>query len=69
VVDETVKARNQTKSRVRAKVEHAFGVIKGVFGFTKVRYRGLEKNAHRLFVTCALANIFMVRNHLMRATA
>jgi IS5 family transposase len=69
VVDETVKARNQTKSRVRAKVEHAFGVIKGVFGFTKVRYRGLEKNAHRLFVTCALANIFMVRHHLMRATA
>ena len=35
-------------------VEHAFGVIKGVFHFTKVRYRGLEKNAHRLFVTCAL---------------
>jgi IS5 family transposase len=69
VIDETVKARNQTKSRVRARVEHAFGVIKGVFGFTKVRYRGLEKNAHRLFVTCALANIFMARHHLMRTAA
>ncbi len=67
VVDEQVKARNRTKSSVRAKVEHAFGVIKRVFGFTKVRYRGLEKNAHRLFVTCALANLFMVRHHLLRS--
>ena len=59
VVDEAEKARNRTKSKVRAKVEHCFGVIKRVFGFTKVRYRGLDKNAHRLFVTCALANLFM----------
>ncbi|MFZ6643861.1 IS5/IS1182 family transposase, partial [Undibacterium sp. TC4M20W] len=36
------------------------------FGFTKVRYRGMQKNAHRLFVTCALANLFMVRRRLMR---
>ncbi len=67
VVDETQRAKNRTKSKVRAKVEHAIGVIKRVFGFTKVRYRGLEKNAHRLFVTCALANLFMARHHLMRA--
>ena len=64
VVDEIERARNRTKSRVRAKVEHPFGVIKRVFGFAKVRYRGLEKNAHRLFVTCALANLFMVRRQL-----
>ena len=69
VIDEAEKSRNRTKSRVRAKVEHAFGVIKGVFGFTKVRYRGLEKNAHRLFATCAFANIFMARRHLMRVSA
>ena len=66
VVDEREKARNRTKSKVRAKVEHVFGVIKRVFGFAKVRYRGLEKNAHRLFVTCALANLFMVRHRLLR---
>ena len=66
VVDELEKARNRTKSKVRAKVEHVFGVIKRVFGFAKVRYRGLEKNAHRLFVTCALANLFMVRHRLLR---
>ena len=67
VVDELEKARNRTKSKVRAKVEHVFGVIKRVFGFAKVRYRGLEKNAHRLFVTCALANLFMVRHRLLRS--
>lgn len=65
VVDEAEKARNRTKSRVRAKVEHCFGVIKQVFGFTKVRYRGLDKNAHRLFVTCALANLFLTRHRLL----
>ena len=67
VVDELEKARNRTKSKVRAKVEHVFGVIKRVFGFAKVCYRGLEKNAHRLFVTCALANLFMVRHRLLRS--
>lgn len=66
IVDEVERAKNRTKSRVRARVEHAFGVIKRVFGFTKVRYRGLMKNAHRLAVTCALANIFMVRKRLLR---
>lgn len=57
---------NRRKSSVRAKVEHAFGIIKRVFGFAKVRYRGMTKNAHRLFVTCALANLYMVRRRLMR---
>jgi transposase, IS5 family len=66
VVDEVEKARNRTKSKVRAKVEHSIGVIKRVFGFVRVRYRGLEKNAHRLFVTCALANLFIGRKQLLR---
>ena len=66
VVDEAERARNRTKSKVRARVEHPFGVLKLVFGFVKVRYRGLAKNAHRLFVTCALANLYIVRRHLLR---
>ena len=65
VIDEVERARNRTKSSVRAKVEHAFGVIKRLFGFAKVRYRGLEKNAQRLFVACALANLFMARRYLL----
>jgi IS5 family transposase len=40
-------------------------VIKRVFAFTKVRYRGLAKNATRLFVACALANLFMARRRLL----
>jgi len=44
------KRRNRTKTGVRAKVEHVFGVLKRQSGFTKVRYRGLEKNANHLFV-------------------
>lgn len=65
-VDAHLRARNRTKTRVRAKVEHAIGVIKCVFGFQKVRYRGLAKNRHRLEVTAALANLFMVRRRLLR---
>ena len=68
VVNEVERARNRIKSHIRSRVEHVFGVIKGVFHFTKVRYRGLEKNAHRLFVTCALANLYLVRRRLLRPT-
>jgi IS5 family transposase len=53
VVDEVERAKNRTKSKVRARVEHAIGVIKRVFGFAKVRYRELKKNTDRLLVTCA----------------
>jgi IS5 family transposase len=63
------RASNRTKSKVRAKAEHSIGVVKRVFGFSKVRYRGLAKNANRVFVACALANLFMVRKRLLRATA
>jgi transposase, IS5 family len=66
-IDETIKATNRNKSRVRAKVEHTIGVIKRVFGFQKVRYRGLAKNLHRLEVTAALANLYTVRRRLLTA--
>jgi hypothetical protein len=61
------RGKNRTKSSVRAKVEHPFHVIKRVFGFVKVRYGGLAKNRERLWVTCGLANLFMVRRRLLRA--
>ena len=60
------RARNRNKSKVRAKVEHVFGVMKGQFGFTKVRYKGLAKNAHHLFVSCALVNLVMAKTVLLR---
>ena len=66
-MDEVAWAKNRMKSKVRAKVEHVFQVMKLQFGFVKVRYRGLKKNAHRLFVTCALVNLFVSRKKLLAA--
>ncbi len=68
-IDEQIKACNRRKSSVREKVEHSIGIIKRVFGFQKVRYRGLAKNRHRLEVTAALANLFMARKKLLHARA
>jgi Transposase DDE domain len=48
-VDQVERAKNRTKSTVRSKVEHVFGVMKLKFGFVKLRYRGLKKNANQLF--------------------
>jgi len=57
--------KNRTKSKIRARVEPVFAVMKLMFGFTKVRYRGLAKNAHRLTITAALTNRFMARKRLL----
>jgi IS5 family transposase len=53
---------NWQKSRVRCKVEYAFLVIKRIFHYNKVRYRGLHKNRTQAYTLCALANLYMVRN-------
>ena len=55
----------QIKASVRHKVEHPFRVIKRQFGFAKVRYRGLEKNAAQLVTIFALSNLWMARRKLM----
>ena len=65
LVDEVARAKNRNKSRIRARVEHVFGVIKRLWGFGKVRYVGLHKNATRAFTALALANIFLGRQRLM----
>ena len=64
-VDEAKRAKNRTKSKIRARVEHVFAVVKRLWGFTKVRYRGLSKNASRAFTALALANIYLARHRLM----
>ena len=63
--DEVRRAKNRTKSKVRAKVEHVFAVVKRLWGFTKVRYRGLLKNANRAFTALALANFYLARRRLV----
>lgn len=59
------QAINRTRSRVRARVEYAFNVVKHLWGFTKVRYRGLAKNTARIFTAFALANLYLARRALL----
>jgi IS5 family transposase len=47
----------ELKSKVRSKVGHMFGIMKGIFGFRKVRYRGLKKNLAKPRMIFASANL------------
>jgi len=64
-VDEVERAKNRSKSTVRSKVEHVFAVMKLKFGFVKLHFRGLQKNATQLFAVCALANLYLARKKLL----
>jgi transposase, IS5 family len=57
----------KAKAQVRAKVEHPFHVIKNLFGFRKVRYRGLAKNTAQLHTLFALANLLIAKRRLRPA--
>lgn len=57
----------RAKASVRAKVEHPFRVLKRQFGYTKVRYRGLEKNTAQIVTLFALGNLWLARRRLMGA--
>ena len=57
------RAEQSRQAAVRAKVEHPFLILKRDFGFTKTRYRGLDKNLNHLHV------LFASANWLMRARA
>jgi transposase, IS5 family len=56
---------NRARSRTRARGEHAFRVVKQLWGFAKVRYRGLAKNLARAQTMFALANLYQVRRQLL----
>src|ERR1035437_9897473 len=64
-VDEVEKCKNRTKSRVRAKVEWPFRILKRVFGYTRVRYRGIVKNHHWHLAAFALVNLYQHRRRLI----
>ena len=54
---ETLKAVEKAKASVRAFVEHPFHIVKNLFRYRKVRYRGLAKNGHQLCTLFGLANV------------
>jgi transposase, IS5 family len=64
-VDEDEKRKNRNKSRVRSKVEWPFRILKCVFGYTKVRYRGIVKNHHWHLAAFALVNLYQHRKRLV----
>ncbi len=57
---------NRQASKTRARGEHAFRVVKCQWGYTKVRYRGIAKNAAQLFTLFGLANLYMMRRKLLQ---
>jgi transposase, IS5 family len=63
------KKINRTRSKVRARGEHAFHVVKRLWGFSKVRYRGLAKNTARVYTAFALANLYLARQRLLPSGA
>jgi Transposase and inactivated derivatives, IS5 family len=48
------------KSRIRSKVEYVFLIIKRMFHYRKVRYRGIAKNKSHAYILGACANLFML---------
>jgi IS5 family transposase len=57
----------QIKASIRAKVEHPFHIVKNLFKYKKVSYRGLAKNAARHVMLFALANLVIVKRKLMQS--
>ncbi len=64
-LSEHQRALNRLRSRARARCEHVSHVVKRLWGFAKVRYRGLAKNTSRLFTAFALANLYLLRRRLL----
>ena len=62
-----IKRREREKSSVRAKVEHVFGVVKGLFGYRKTRYKGRRKQTAKLHMMFALANLYLADKRCLTA--
>ena len=63
-IDEVERSKNRNKSKLCARLEHVFAVVKRLWGFAKVRYQGLAKNATRSFVVLGLAKIYLAGQRL-----
>jgi IS5 family transposase len=60
---------NRARSRMRARGEHIYNVVKNLWHFRKVRYRGLAKNTSKVLIIFALANLYLTRKPLRPARA
>ena len=62
---ERVTLEEKRKAQVRARVEHPFWALKCIFGYRKVRFKGLAKNTAHVVTLFALTNLFMARKRLL----
>ncbi|MBC7353242.1 MAG: IS5 family transposase [Thermogutta sp.] len=65
-LSEREKQKNRWKARFRSRVEHVFGVMKHVFGWRKVRFKGIYKNLQYAYAVAACVNIYLHRHVLFR---
>ena len=69
MADGTVKTLTQAlervKAQIRARVEHPFHVVKNLFHYKKVRYKGLAKNKAQLYSLFGLANLVIAKKRLL----
>ena len=56
-VSEQDRERNELISKVRARVEKVFGTLKRTYGYSRVRYMGLERNATEMWLKCMAYNL------------
>ncbi|MGK2953522.1 MAG: IS5 family transposase [Thiobacillus sp.] len=64
-LDAWTRGLNHAIAQLRAIGEHPFRILKRQFGYTKVRYRGLEKNTAQLVTLFALGNLYQARRTLL----
>ncbi len=62
---QTIDQIEKLKASIRAKVEHPFHIVKNLFNYKKVSYKGIAKNATRHVMLFALANLVIVKNELL----
>ena len=62
---QTIDQIEKLKASIRAKVEHPFHIVKNLFRYKKLSYKGIAKNAARHTVLFALANLVIVKKALL----
>lgn len=57
--------RNRRKAAIRSRVEHVFGVIKHIFGWRKVRFKGIAKTFQYAYGVAAV-DVYLHRQTLSK---
>jgi len=65
LVGQLLRKLESVKASIRSKVEHPFHIVKNLFHYKKVRYKGLEKNTAHLHTLFALANLMIAKRRLL----